>query len=217
MVDKLVGNKAAEESNASYTDAMKKQVEEQNKNRAISKGAFDSQVTAAKEKQKKGGRLSATEQAILKASSDKNVITRGDRINTVMNAINDAGDNLTKDDVNDAIDFIDVNLAQVEKEAVDSKKNASTTFQDLAKKTEFYATGLFYNESFKTLVNSPTLAATEQALKMIRAERFGMNLASANPIPGLDDDAKKAARAERFGIVTDADRMKARAERFGMK
>ena len=33
MVDKLVGNKAAEESNASYTDAMKKQVEEQNKNR----------------------------------------------------------------------------------------------------------------------------------------------------------------------------------------
>ena len=171
MADKLVGNKAAEESNASYTDAMKKQVEEQNKNRAISKGAFDSQVTAVKEKQKKGGILSATEQAILKASSDKNVITRGDRINTVMSAVNDAGDNLTKDDVNDAIDFIDVNLAQVEKEAADSQKNASTTFQDLAKKTEFYATGLFYNESFKTLVNSPTLAATEQALKMIRAER----------------------------------------------
>ena len=43
-----------------------------------------------------------------------------------------------------------------------------------------------------------------------------MGLASANPIPGLDDDAKKAARAERFGIVTDADRMKARAERFGI-
>ena len=171
MADKLVGNKAAEESNASYTDAMKKQVEEQNKNRAISKNAFDSQVTAAKEKQKKGGRLSATEQAILKASSDKNVITRGDRINTVMSAVNDAGDNLTKDDVNDAVDFIDVNLAQVEREAADSQKNTSTTFQDLAKKTKFYATGLFYNESFKALVNSPTLAATEQALKMIRAER----------------------------------------------
>lgn len=171
MADKLVGNKAAEESNASYTDAMKKQVEEQNKNRAISKGAFDSQVTAVKEKQKKGGRLSATEQAILKASSDKNVINRNDRINTVMSAVNDAGDNLTKDDVNDAIDFIDVNLAQVEKEAVDSQKNTSIAFQDLAKKTKFYATGLFYNESFKTLVNSPTLAATEQALKMIRAER----------------------------------------------
>ena len=169
-VNEFVGNKAAEESNDLYTDAMKKQVEKQDKNRAISKSTFDSQVAEVKEKHKKGEKLSVTDKAILKASSDKNVVTRNERLKTVMSAVNDAGDNLTKDDANDAIDFIDVNLAQIEKEIVDSQKDTSMTFYDLEKNTEFYATRLFSNELFKTLLNSPTLEATEQALKMIGDE-----------------------------------------------
>ena len=169
-VNKFVGNKAAEESNDLYTDAMKKQVEKQDKNRAISKSTFDSQVAEVKEKHKKGEKLSVTDKAILKASYNKNVVTRNERLKTVMSAVNDAGDNLTKDDANDAIDFIDVNLAQIEKEIVDSQKDASMTFYNLEKNTEFYATRLFSNEMFKTLLNSPTLEATEQALKMIGDE-----------------------------------------------
>lgn len=169
-VNKFVGNKAAEKSNDLYTDAMKKQVEKQDKNRAISKSTFDSQVAEVKEKHKKGEKLSVTDKAILKASYNKNVVTRNERLKTVMSAVNDAGDNLTKDDANDAIDFIDVNLAQIEKEIVDSQKDASMTFYNLEKKTEFYATRLFSNEMFKTLLNSPTLEATEQALKMIGDE-----------------------------------------------
>ena len=169
-VNEFVGNKAAEESNDLYTDAMKKQVEKQDKNRAISKSTFDSQVAEVKEKHKKGEKLSVTDKAILKASSDKNVVTRNERLKTVMSAVNDAGDNLTKDDANDAINFIDVNLAQIEKEIVDSQKDTSMTFYDLEKNTEFYATRLFSNELFKTLLNSPTLEATEQALKIIGDE-----------------------------------------------
>ena len=149
---------------------MKKQVEKQDKNRAISKSTFDSQVAEVKEKHKKGEKLSVTDKAILKASYNKNVVTRNERLKTVMSAVNDAGDNLTKDDANDAIDFIDVNLAQIEKEIVDSQKDASMTFYNIEKKTEFYATRLFSNEMFKTLLNSPTLEATEQALKMIGDE-----------------------------------------------
>lgn len=174
VMDKMFGNDKAEQYNDNYTAQMKKQAEDQNKNRAIATASWEDQAAQIKDKEKRGGTLSTTEQAILKASSDKNVITRGDRTKAVMGAVNDAGENLNQDDVSAAMQFIDTSMNQVEKESLEQYQKTVKQFDDLSKEV-YKHTGLFYNESFKTLLKVNTLEATERALKMVSDEITRLN------------------------------------------
>ena len=51
----------------------------------------------------------------------------------------------------------------------------------------------------------------EDAKKASRAQRFGI----PKPVTAEEENAKKKARQDRFGILNEADKLSARAARFG--
>ena len=112
-MDTLFRNDKAEKSNDDYTASMKAQAEAQNKNRAIATASWEEQAANIKKRQESGEAVSTTEQAIVKAAADKNIVTRSDRNKAVMGAIKDAVDNLTVEDVNTARSFVDTILQQL--------------------------------------------------------------------------------------------------------
>lgn len=174
-MDKLVGNKAAEDSNKSYSEQMKKEREQQDKNRAISQSAYENKVADIQKRRLAGEKLSVTEQTLFDASKGNNKnADRNTKINMVMSAVNKAGADVNKKDIVDAIDFIDVNLDQVNSEVADRNKAASDEFDNLSKK-EMYAATIFADPNFKNLVKTPTLQATQMAIKMLNAEISRVN------------------------------------------
>lgn len=174
-MDKLVGNKAAEDSNKNYTDQMRKEREQQDKNRAISQSAYENKVADIQKRRLAGEKLSVTEQTLFDISKGNNKnADRNTKLNTVMSAINKAGNDINKKDIADAIDFIDVNLEQVNTEVDAANKSAGDEFDKLSKK-EMYAATIFADPNFKNLVKTPTLQATQMAIKMLNAEISRVN------------------------------------------
>lgn len=168
-MDTLFRNDKAEKSNDDYTASMKAQAEAQNKNRAIATASWEEQAANIKKRQESGEAVSTTEQAIVKAAADKNIVTRSDRNKAVMGAIKDAGDNLTVEDVNTAMSFVDTNLQQLEEEAKSSNAMVQSEFEKV-KNHEFKYTDLFSREDFKQLLSSNKLEDCDKAIKMLQDE-----------------------------------------------
>ena len=170
-MNKLMGNDKTEKSNDDYTASMKAQAEAQNKNRAIATASWEKQVADIKKRQESGKAVSATEQAIVKAASDKNIVTRSDRNKVIMSAIKDAGNNLTVEDINAASLFVDENLKAVDENVTNTGMRALGEYELVKRNTKFKYASVFFREDVRQLIRSNKLEDCKKAIKILNDEK----------------------------------------------